>query len=440
MDTITPVKKPRGGMNVWYALSTALVIVVLAVGGLVGYIVYQNRANAKLNREKEALQRQVEERNAAITKSQIDRSKAEEDTHLALAKNKQEEVLAAIRTSESRLQTLLSETKEAKGDVLALKTNEEGRQIARHPSLIPGARRFFETDVQALVSEDEIIAKIENQRRSALQIQKASGTLYEPDPKVIGSAGADLSWAAERIERITALRTSLDALISESKIKVAQTTNAPKSLEIAIKEAEEAEAAKKTKLIAEKLAEAKTESAESIAEAIKQKAIADGKKEAERLIAEAQKLKDEAQQALNIRKAEAKVAETKSLIEEQRLQAEARKAVLREKIKDPKIQAKLAPFTTPGFAQIGGVGFDKKPLSFRAIQTRGALNPTEAGLQALVHIAFTRNDRDRPRWNFHYNNEKGWTKRSEERAMVVETQQLLAELGPVLVEEGLLQP
>ena len=116
---------------------------------------------------------------------------------------------------------------------------------------------------------------------------------------------------------------------------------------------------------------------------------------------------------------------------------DAKKIELKKKASDPAIQAKLAPFITPGYAQIDGLRADLKPLSYTALQNSGALANDMRGLRKLLVIAWTSADRVRPRWTM---NPQLFTRHPDEIEKVKEVQQLLIELGPVLVEMGKLQP
>ena len=83
---------------------------------------------------------------------------------------------------------------------------------------------------------------------------------------------------------------------------------------------------------------------------------------------------------------------------------------------------------------------DKLPHSYTQLTSIGALDPTIDGMQKLVNIAHTRTDIVRPRWKFKSNLPTGWRKNPDDIEQVKEAQKLLIELGPVLVEMGLLSP
>lgn len=70
------------------------------------------------------------------------------------------------------------------------------------------------------------------------------------------------------------------------------------------------------------------------------------------------------------------------------------------------------------------------------MQAFGAFAPTMDGLKGFVDIAINQNDEERPRWRL---NGKFWSTKPEQMEMVKETQKLLIELGPTLVEMKLLE-
>jgi len=64
------------------------------------------------------------------------------------------------------------------------------------------------------------------------------------------------------------------------------------------------------------------------------------------------------------------------------------------------LQAKLAPFITPGSKGVYKDSYDQQPLSYSELQSAGALAPTVEGLDKLVFIGTNLGDRVRPRWHF----------------------------------------
>lgn len=125
------------------------------------------------------------------------------------------------------------------------------------------------------------------------------------------------------------------------------------------------------------------------------------------------------------------------------VQNEAEREQLRKRCKDAEVQTTLQPFITPGYWQlaVGGkasTGVAKKPMSLNAIKSVGALRADDAGYLALVRIA-VENDNDRPHWSIHYAGGRTFQKATNaQKEEVVKAQQLLNELGPTLVELGML--
>ncbi len=138
---------------------------------------------------------------------------------------------------------------------------------------------------------------------------------------------------------------------------------------------------------------------------------------------------------------------------------DARKVELIAKCNSPEVQANLAPFLTKGTWQPGdferNIRFDRTPMSWSKIQADGALTDNRDGLQRLLEIAnakgcFPRGgqsrgyyvnrkhlDAHRPKWGYP----QTWKNLSEDQIQEVRRiQALLIELGPTLVEEGMLDP
>jgi len=136
---------------------------------------------------------------------------------------------------------------------------------------------------------------------------------------------------------------------------------------------------------------------------------------------------------------------------------DARRVELVAKANSAAVQRDLAPFLAEGTWQPGdferNVRFDRTPMSWSKIQSDGALSPDLNGLQRLLEIAnaqgcfprggqsrgYYRNrehlDAHRPKWGYP----QYWKNLSEDQIQEVRRiQALLIELGPTLVEEGML--
>lgn len=83
-------------------------------------------------------------------------------------------------------------------------------------------------------------------------------------------------------------------------------------------------------------------------------------------------------------------------------------------------------------------GVEKKPMSLNAISFAGALRSDQAGYLALVRIANDQ-DNDRPHWPIEWIGGRTFDRATEaQREQVRQAQKLLNELGPTLVELGML--
>jgi hypothetical protein len=192
------------------------------------------------------------------------------------------------------------------------------------------------------------------------------------------------------------------------------------------------------KTILDKTTKADYEGTEKVANAEAQRILEEARLKAEQVLARAKAEAERIQRELALKQAQGKVEDSKNQVAIDKAEEEARKVVLRQKAAQPDIQAKLAPFITPGTWQLKGPAtVDPKPLSFTQLKSGGVLEP--AALQKLVNIAITISDKVRPRWKFSVNMHIDRCRPDEIKA-AREAQELLSELGPVLVEMNLLQP
>ena len=136
---------------------------------------------------------------------------------------------------------------------------------------------------------------------------------------------------------------------------------------------------------------------------------------------------------------------------------DAQRVELVAKANSAAVQRDLAPFLAEGTWQPGdferNVRFERTPMSWSKIQSDGALSPDLNGLQRLLEIAnaqgcfprggqsrgYYRNrehlDAHRPKWGYP----QYWKNLSEDQIQEVKRiQALLIELGPTMVQEGML--
>ena len=434
METQLPLPKQphKGGVPMWIALVVLGILLLLLVAGIGGTYFYVSSDQRKL---RDALNRaEAETARAKLATDQV-----AQKTGLTLAKTHQEAMLTQARAATNLLMRLLAEERQLRSDAASLQTNEAGRAVALFPALVRQAQHFYETDLRDLASREDIVTRLEGVRRVELQLVEAAGTAYEPVPDLGTVVQGGIAWGELATTKATQLRQMFTSLGRESKVRVTDATLTPASptLAGAITQLAQTDAGTSMEHTEQTTSTARTNATAMKAEAEAQKIRADAERYAEemrRKLAEEQAAKEREWQE---REARLKLEETKTKVAVQTKADEARNVELRKKASDPAIQTKLAPFTTPGRVRFRQVFMDIQPYSLRALQGRGALTANMHGLTQLVEIAIEPADKERPRWKL---SRKFWVNHPDDIAMVQEVQQLLIELGPVLVEMGKLQP
>ena len=433
MNPQQPIPPKRRGLPLWTAL-VALFLIAAVAAVVLGALFYYARS------DKAKLERQLQEQQTRAAQNELNAKKATEEAKLAMARTRQEEVLAQARLATNVVGLLLQEINQVNTEAAALKTSEAGRTVALHPDLVAQARRLYDTDLPALVPTAEVVTRLEGVRRIEQQLVTALGTTYQPTADQAVTAQNAAVWAEQERRRVKNAQTLLVGLVQESKIKVATTplTAQSPTLDAAVAQLRQDELALRQRATIQKTTQAEDAAAKLLAEAEAQRILQAARQEASNLLVKVNEEKAEWERAMKKREAEQKIKETETKIAVQTKTEEARNMELRKKASDPEVQNKLAPFITPGYWQTKAVGFstEKKPLSLTQLQAKGALAPTTAGLHALVEVATSPNDRVRPRWKVP----AGWVKKPDQFEMVKEAQALLIELGPVLVEMKMLEP
>jgi len=440
MNEISDPKIKKQPEKVFVTLSTVVFLCLFCfVGaGAFAWWAYRSRFadEAKLERERVALTNQFH-------RAEMERQRGAEEAKLTLARTHQTEALARVHAATNTLGQLLSESTALAADAGALKTNDTGKLVALHPGLIALSHRFFEADLRDLPARDEVIQKIETVRRVEQQLLSAQGTAYEPDTALLVTVETASQWGTDGLKKTAHVRTLLSTLTQEAKVKFTSSsvTATSPALETAIQQLAQAESANRQNLILQQTSDAKTNAATTVAQAEAARILEEAKNEAAKIREEMEQARAELARQKTARDAENKLKDTQITVAAREKIDEATRIELKKKASDPQIQGKLAPFTTPGYLYTTGkLVVDKQPHSFSLLKSGGALDPTMAGLQKLVYVAYTNNDKVRPRWKFRRSGPEGWRNNPEEMEMVKETQKLLSELGPVLVEMGMLSP
>ena len=247
------------------------------------------------------------------------------------------------------------------------------------------------------------------------------------------------AWVRQAEVKVEPARQTLAALVADAQVKFTRATltaNSP-TLATAIARFGEQEAAAQLRQGAAVLSAARTDATVEIAAAQAQQILAEARRQAAEILQQSQEAQAAKERDLAEREAKLKLAASQTKVAVQNTVDEAQKVELRKKASDPALQAKLAPFITPGSKGVYKDSYDQQPLSYSELQNYGALAPTVEGLDKLVFIGTNLGDRVRPRWKI---NRVLYRKHNDQLAMVKEVQQLLIELGPVLVEMKLLEP
>ena len=341
----------------------------------------------------------------------IQRTNAAMQEALAVARNKQDNLLQTVRSSTNALGDLLVTVMRLDNELSALKNNAAGRALSPYPDLVAQARRLYQDVARDVPAQSEVVSRLEAARRVEQQLLSALGTAYDPDASLSSSAQESLVWAGS--EKRTA--DGYDALVSslerEAKAKVSLTPVAdPPPLEDAMKQLTAAEESARQKVILQKTAGAKDQAANLQAQGEARVIVAKGE-----------------------------ASKTGADIEAQKILDDAKKQLLREKAAKPDIQTQLAAYLTPGYwtPKPGEANtYDKKPISYSELQEMGALDASMKGLRAFVAIGVNpRNDRPRLQRDFQY----AWWNIPALQDQAKNLQQLMIELGPTLVEMGLME-
>ena len=438
----------------WTYLVALSIIALVAIAAL-GCVVYYLRS------EKIALLHRLEQAEAAKQRHDLDQKEAAEQGRVVAAQNQQEEVLRQAQAATNTLLQVLAARDTLFAAAAALRTNDAGRTVALHPELVPLAGRLYESGLTDVPPEPDLLTRLEAVRRIARQVSDNSGKAYLPPPELAGTVQTHAAWATLAQAKVEQIHQALNSLVRETQVKFTRTPLTAESPTLAapIAKRDEEVAGAQIKVAETTLSAARTNAvlkrAEAGADATKTQAEADAaamttraKAEAEEIIATAQRAAEESrrkqaeadaakEREWQEREAALKLAETKTKVAVQDKADEARKLQLRKKASDPAVKNKLAPFTTPGYVGVARPTADKKPLSFAQLQASGALAATVQGQEKLVHIAADARDNVRPRLAV---NRYFFRRHPEQIQLVQETQELLLELGPTLVEMGELAP
>ena len=469
-DETSPTSTSSRGLSLWTALGLVLALAGASAVAL-GVLVYQWKA------DKARTQRQLEAYEARQMRAELEQKKTAQEAKLAQARNHQNALRWQAQHATNLLGQVAGGLQRLRAEAAALRTNAAGRQIAQYADLVGTARRLYETELRLLPSLAEIQGRQENARRVDQQMGDALGTIYEPDPGFAAALQNDVLTSGPELRRVEGCQSLLTGLIQEARAKTGAATMspAPATLDAAVAQLAQSESVFRQDIITKETEQAKPQAAQLIGkaegdrilqeaqlqatnmfievrgwieqqrrdqllrEAEFQRAMETARLQASNTVAALEEQRRQYERDASARQAEQQKKDTESRLQVAQVHDESRNLELRRKAQNPQLQALLAPFTTPGYRQLQGLTSERQPISYTGLLNAGALTPGVRGLQRLAQIAMYNTERERPRWNLR-GGPLHFAAFPESMDTVKAAQEALIELGPVMVELGMLAP
>ncbi len=372
----------------------------------------------------------------------------------------------------------------------SLLTSDDGKRLGLNPTVAIQFVAYQEQPVMRLADFDAnrgYLAELENFLKES---QASPQVGYVPDAERVREADDAYLWARDRLARVAEteawLKTSLATADLDADVSEMPT----------LEELIQNYLARRHQLWVENTVEGKRIAAEQVAPEIKENAR---QVELERALFETEQLLREATQALEkqrldfdrklreqdaiikeraaaaereyaeriaeidrlnrLAEAARKQRDVESIIEAQEIDDEAQRMLLVAKCRSASVQRDLRPFLDEGTWQPGDKGpnvrFDAEPISHKALLELGALEETIDGVKRLLIVANAKGvsdlngllygiksgrghpDKERTKWGYNVYFHKLTQDQVNE---VRRIQAQLIELGPTLVEEGMLAP
>ncbi|MBA3312930.1 MAG: hypothetical protein H0T47_06515 [Planctomycetaceae bacterium] len=345
----------------------------------------------------------------------------------ASAKAKQR---AAVRQGQLAVRTLDEWKRELElwnERVEPLLTNDDGRKVATSDQLVRVFRAVYDRTPRGAEQEAELRSAVSDELAPLELSLNDPADFSLPSPALAEELSERHEEAKRHRDELRRDRTEIEALVAVEGARIAEP--AAVTLRDAVAAQVLDERARSAKLAGEEADRAARKAEQRVAAAKADAILTAGEDEAGRIAAAAR---------LSQRKAEEEIAAKEEAVKKERLVAKAKSAEVRRY---------LGNFFEDGYIQPARGGFgimrgDKYgPVSFRALETSGALAPGEKGLLQLNAFASDPTHQgeknDRPLWRFH---PYPGTWSTEDRRFLEQAQGLLRELGPTLVELKLLAP
>lgn len=396
-----------------------------------------------------------------------------------------------------RFQTRLEESDRLIGEVIerddalrermeALLTDDAGKRLARNPAF---AVQFNSMREQPIVRREDLRAHeafLNQTLRHVRNAERSGETGYTPSAEHISKAEDAYLWARDRYARLVETEAWLDEVIGAGS---AEDVSGDATLEDQIR----AYLAARQKLFAEARLRGEEAARDETASKVEENARI---VELERALQQTEQMLRDARQQMararvdfeaQIRAQEAESIERMAVVQREYedrvaavrretmlaeaerarldseaaaktrdIEADAKKIELVQRARSPQVQQDLQPFLAKGYWQPGDRGprenLDLRPMSWSRLRQFGVLERDQQGLIQLISVANSSNimhsingpfrnhktvDDMRPKWSYPSSIDNLTPQQFE---AVKRIQALLIELGPTLVEEGLLDP
>lgn len=305
-------------------------------------------------------------------------------------------------------------------EIPPLLTNDDGKFIAAKPEATKAFRALYDLERPGRSDVVKIRSRAEVLLLPVDKAYKDPNNVWDKTAEAEKQLTALLSQAKSLRDAVRDSRVRLGALVTGSKRDgKAGTLTLQEAINLFVHE----EAIEAATLIADARTKSRRVNDRLMAETIGEADLRDGETATKREAA-----KREAARQKEERKADDEIREIA-------------KTKLRAKAVSSEVQQDLAIFLAKGYSQprTGGSGFfdrttESAPVSFTRLKTGGYLDESTDGLKKLLRLGAEPNlNNDRPKWKFN-----AFRLDSSNEEFLKRVQAELRELGPVLVEEGLL--
>lgn len=315
-------------------------------------------------------------------------------------------------------------------DVAPLLSNDRGRKIACKPEWVALFAALHSQHRPNPTEPEAARARVQALLEPIEQSLASESPAYLPGEAAINQIVQERSAASKFVEAYRSGRTSIAAIAAQAD---RLDTLSPQTLESALADLGNKHAEERAQKVATETELARQDADRRLAEAEAQRRRQETEDAAKRIEAqkEADRLAAEAE-TLRVRN------EAQRQLEREREQQERERLAMLARSDD--VRTTLKPFVSPGTWNPGRrtSSAERRPMSLNALKAKGALNPDDNGYRMLVAVANAK-ENDRPHWSIAYLQSKTFAKATEgQRREVVKAQKYLNELGPTLVELGLL--